>query len=103
MSNEIYSILQNMELDDKKIISRKEIFKLITNKFSGEKDLNLRKRMYDVLNIYQPLNIIRKNKKKFEIVGTAPYKFLSGKNSKISKGVVRKYDKLVLEIKKAVS
>lgn len=89
-------------MDNIKLISRKDVFKFISNKFSSEKDLNLRKRMYDVLNIYQALNIIRKNKNQFEIIGTAPYKFLGGKKNVISLNVKCKYDNLLQEIKKAV-
>lgn len=66
-------------------------------KFENEKGLNLKKRLYDVLNIYIALGILSKKGKTFQIENAVPGK------TKGRRAYQLKYDRLYKRIEEGVT
>ena len=65
LSHEIFNILREWIEENKFFFKRVTLFKKIVLKFKNEKKINLKKRMYDVINIFCSLNLLVKNKSLF--------------------------------------
>ena len=67
LSHEVFYLLKRFDRENITSFKRKKIFLNIKNKFENEKLINLQKRMYDVINVFTSLNILKKKDNLFFI------------------------------------
>ena len=67
LSHEIFYLLKKFDKENISFFKRKKIFVNIKKNFKNEKMINLQKRMYDVINIFTSLNILKKKDNLFFI------------------------------------
>ena len=92
LGNEIFSIIKQLSAEKRNTFTRTELSDIIDARFECEKGRNLKKRMYDILNIYISLGMLKKNGKTFTILNTLPGK------TKWSKSYQMKYNRLTKKI-----
>jgi hypothetical protein len=67
LSQEIFQIIKEFKNNGFTFFSRKMIFERLKIKFENEKAINIQKRMYDVINIFVSLEILKKKDNSFHI------------------------------------
>lgn len=72
LSHEILLILIEWNLQKKMKFDREGLFDVVKRKFQHEKQINLKKRMYDVINVFCSMGILSKTGRFFEININSP-------------------------------